>query len=158
MNKINAKRFLKIIDKNMDKIREEAIKIYKENCLIESTDVARISINLDETVKSTISSWQGYSDAVFNEREIIVYKFNQEKNSLENVLGELCYLQDYDEFERWCDKEEESLNWRSYRKFNEGNFNELVERNIDDSLPDFLNELNESIENCKQDLKLIIEI
>ena len=44
------------------------------------------------------------------------------------------------------------------KKFNKENFDELVERNIEDSLPDFLEELSESIENCKQELKSMIEI
>lgn len=158
MNKQKAKRFLRVIDMNIDKIEEEAIKIYKEGYLIETTDAIRISINTKGVVKSTISSWQGYSDDIFNEREVIVYKFSQEKVQIEDLLGELCFLNDYEEFATWCDTESETLNWNSYKKFNKENFDELVERNIEDSLPDFLEELSKSIENCKQDLKLMIEI
>lgn len=158
MNKQKAKRFLRVIDMNIDKIEEEAIKIYKEGYLIETTDAIRISINTKGVVKSTISSWQGYSDDIFNEREVIVYKFSQEKVQIEDLLGELCFLNDYKEFASWCDTKSETLNWNSYKKFNKENFDELVERNIEDSLPDFLEELSKSIENCKQDLKLMIEI
>ncbi|MGX4373474.1 hypothetical protein ACWJW7_18210 [Clostridioides difficile] len=57
MNKQKAKRFLRAIDMNIDKIEEEATKIYKERYLIETTDAIRISINLEGVVKSTISSW-----------------------------------------------------------------------------------------------------
>lgn len=143
---------------NIDKIKEEATKIYKEYYLIEITNAIRISINLKGVVKSTISSWQGYSDDIFNMREIIVYEFGQEEKSLNDFLGELCFLNDYEEFATWCDAESESLDWDSYEKFNKENFDELVERNIEDSLPDFLEELSESIETCKQELKSKIEI
>ncbi|MBY2040720.1 hypothetical protein KWT41_19770, partial [Clostridioides difficile] len=71
MDKKEAKKFLKVVDMNIDKIKEEATKIYKECYLIETTDTIRISINLKGVVKSTISSWQGYSDDIFNMREII---------------------------------------------------------------------------------------
>ncbi|HBH3496201.1 Uncharacterised protein [Clostridioides difficile] len=158
MNKKEAKKFLKVIDMNIDKIKEEATKIYKEYYLIEITNAIRISINLKGVVKSTISSCQGYSDDIFNMREIIVYEFSQEENNLNDFLGELCFLNDYEEFATWCDAESESLDWDSYEKFNKENFDELVERNIEDSLPGFLEELSESIENCKRDLKLMIEI
>ncbi|EGT3663342.1 TPA: hypothetical protein KPF99_003644 [Clostridioides difficile] len=158
MNKQKAKRFLRAIDMNIDKIEEEATKIYKERYLIETTDAIRISINLEGVVKSTISSWQGYSDDIFNMREVIVYEFSQEKVQIDDFLGELCFLNDYEEFATWCDTESETLNWNSYEKFNKENFDELVERNIEDGLPIFLKELSESIENCKQDLKLMIEI
>ena len=158
MNKQKAKRFLRAIDMNIDKIEEEATKIYKERYLIETTDAIRISINLEGVVKSTISSWQGYSDDIFNMREVIVYEFSQEKVQIDDFLGELCFLNDYEEFATWCDTESETLNWNSYEKFNKENFDELVERNIEDGLPIFLKELSESLENCKQDLKLMIEI
>ncbi|MDY6631010.1 hypothetical protein SQ694_19185 [Clostridioides difficile] len=158
MNKQKAKRFLRAIDMNIDKIEEEATKIYKERYLIETTDAIRTSINLEGVVKSTISSWQGYSDDIFNMREVIVYEFSQEKVQIDDFLGELCFLNDYEEFATWCDTESETLNWNSYEKFNKENFDELVERNIEDGLPIFLKELSESIENCKQDLKLMIEI
>ncbi|HFL3860705.1 TPA: hypothetical protein ACG3SI_002026 [Clostridioides difficile] len=158
MDKKEAKKFLKVIDVNIDKIEEEATKIYKECFLIETTDAIRISINLKGAVKSTISSWQGYSDDIFNMREVIVYEFSQEENNLNDFIGELCFLNDYEEFTTWCDTESEALNWDSYEKFNKENFDEIVERNIEDSLPDFLKELSESIEKCKQDLKLMIEI
>ncbi|EOY7191145.1 hypothetical protein MXT65_17620 [Clostridioides difficile] len=158
MDKKEAKKFLKVIDMNIDKIEEEATKIYKEGYLIETTDSIRISINSEGVVKSTISSWRGYSDDIFNMREVIVYEFSQEKIQIEDFLGELCFLNDYEEFATWCDTESEALNWDSYEKFNKENFDELVERNIEDSLPVFLKELSESIEKCKQDLKLMIEI
>ncbi|HID9524681.1 TPA: hypothetical protein ACXI18_002456 [Clostridioides difficile] len=158
MDKKEAKKFLKVVDMNIDKIKEEATKIYKECYLIETTDTIRISINLKGVVKSTISSWQGYSDDIFNMREIIVYEFSQGEVQIEDLLGELCFLNDYEEFATWCDTESETLNWNSYEKFNKENFDELVERNIEDSLPDFLEELSESIENCKQELKSMIEI
>ncbi|HFL2427536.1 TPA: hypothetical protein ACG3JQ_003651 [Clostridioides difficile] len=158
MDKKEAKKFLKVIDMNIDKIEEEATKIYKEYYLIEITNVIRISINLKGVVKSTISSWQGYSDDIFNMREIIVYEFGQEEKNLNDFLGELCFLNDYEEFVVWCDAESETLDWDSYEKFNKENFDELVERNIEDSLPDFLKELSESIETCKQELKSKIEI
>lgn len=158
MDKKEAKKFLKVIDMNIDKIEEEATKIYKECYLIETTDTIRISINLKGVVKSTISSWQGYSDDIFNMREIIVYEFSQEEVRIEDFLGELCFLNDYEEFATWCDTESENLNWYSYEKYNKENFDELFERNIEDSLPDFLEELSESIENRKQELKSMFEI
>ncbi|EQJ76915.1 hypothetical protein QU9_3920 [Clostridioides difficile P48] len=34
MNKQKARRFLRVIDMNIDKIEEEAIKAFKESCLI----------------------------------------------------------------------------------------------------------------------------
>lgn len=157
MSKKEAK-FLKVIDMNIDKIKEEATKIYKEYYLIEITDAIRISINLKGVVKSTISGWQGYSDDIFNMREIIVYEFNQEEKNLNDFLGELCFLNDYEKFAAWCDAESEFLDWDSYEKFNKENFDELVERNIEDSLQDFLEELSESIETRKQELKSMIEI
>ncbi|HGM3195542.1 TPA: hypothetical protein ACKOIF_000918 [Clostridioides difficile] len=153
-----AKKFLKVVDMNIDKIKEEATKIYKEYYLIEITNAIRISINLKGVVKSTISSYQGYSDDIFNMREIIVYEFSQKENNLNDFLGELCFLNDYEEFATWCDAESESLDWDSYEKFNKENFDELVERNIEDSLPGFLEELSESIETRKQELKSMIEI
>ncbi|HEK8948121.1 TPA: hypothetical protein STY86_004015, partial [Clostridioides difficile] len=122
MNKQKAKRFLRAIDMNIDKIEEEATKIYKERYLIETTDAIRISINLEGVVKSTISSWQGYSDDIFNMREVIVYEFSQEKVQIDDFLGELCFLNDYEEFATWCDTESETLNWNSYEKFNKENF------------------------------------
>ncbi|MFL8710802.1 hypothetical protein Q3304_08550 [Clostridioides sp. GD02377] len=158
MDKKNAKRFLKIIDKNIDKIEEEAIQAYKERYAGEITNAMKISVNLEQIVKTTIVL--GYAEVlsdIFNEREIIVYEFNQEKNVLADALGELCYLKDYKEFEKWCDDEEENLSWDNYKKFNKDNFDELVERNMEDSLSDFLEELNESIENRKKELQEIVE-
>ncbi|WP_237672952.1 hypothetical protein [Clostridioides difficile] len=67
-------------------------------------------------------------------------------------------MNDYEEFKKWCEIENEDLKWDSYKKFNKDNFDEFIERNIEYSLSDFLKELSESIENCKQDLKLMIEI
>lgn len=157
MNKQEAKRFLRVINKNIDKIEEEAIQVYKENYLIESTDIVRISIDLKGNIKSTISNLQGYSDDVFNEREIIVYEFYQYETNLQVLFGELCFLNDYEDFVKWCEIECESLNWHSYKNFNKENFEEIAERNIEDSLSSFLEELNESIENRKQNLQKIVE-
>jgi hypothetical protein len=54
-------------------------------------------------------------------------------------------------------KEDKSLNWDSYEKFNKENFEEIAERNIDDSSSAFLEKLREGIENCKQELQNIVE-
>ncbi|HFL3820387.1 hypothetical protein O0959_17600 [Clostridioides difficile] len=49
------------------------------------------------------------------------------------------------------------MNWDSYEKFNKENFEEIAERNIDDSSSAFLEKLREGIENCKQELQNIVE-
>ena len=54
-------------------------------------------------------------------------------------------------------KEDKSLNWDSYEKFNKENFEEIAERNIDDSSSAFFEKLREGIENCKQELQNIVE-
>ncbi|ALP03631.1 hypothetical protein PCZ31_1701 [Clostridioides difficile] len=73
------------------------------------------------------------------------------------MFGEIYHVNDYEEFEKWCEKEDKSLNWDSYEKFNKENFEEIAERNIDDSSSAFLEKLHESIENCKQELQNIVE-
>ena len=54
-------------------------------------------------------------------------------------------------------KEDKSLNWDSYEKFNKENFEEIAERNKDDCTSTFLEKLHEGIENCKQELQNIVE-
>ncbi|HEK4806775.1 TPA: hypothetical protein SOL06_003791, partial [Clostridioides difficile] len=51
----------------------------------------------------------------------------------------------------------ENLDWDSYKKFNKENFEEIAERNIDDSTSVFLEELQKGIESCKQELQNIVE-
>lgn len=57
MDKKEVKKFLKVVDMNIDKIKEEVMKIYKECYLIEIIDIIRIFINLKGVVKSIILSW-----------------------------------------------------------------------------------------------------
>ncbi|EGT4564135.1 hypothetical protein DFW19_19700, partial [Clostridioides difficile] len=76
---------------------------------------------------------------------------------LDDMFGEIYHVNDYEEFEKWCEKEDKSLNWDSYEKFNKENFEEIAERNIDDSSSAFLEKLREGIENCKQELQNIVE-
>ncbi|EQF28849.1 hypothetical protein QEW_0447 [Clostridioides difficile CD160] len=155
MNNQKIKRFLKIIDKNIDKIKEEAIKTYKESFLEENNNI-RIHINLAGKVEAlAVPHFCKYTEDIY-EREIFVCEFNKEKISIDELLGELYYLKDYEEFKKWCNDEEENLSWYNYKKFNEDNFDELVERHIEDSLSDFLEELNESIENRKKELQEIV--
>ncbi|MGS6857517.1 hypothetical protein AB7087_018820 [Clostridioides difficile] len=52
MNKQKAKRFLRAIDMNIDKIEEEAIKAFKENCLIEETNDIKVFIDIQGKVEA----------------------------------------------------------------------------------------------------------
>ncbi|MCI0937058.1 hypothetical protein MJU95_017890 [Clostridioides difficile] len=156
MNKQKARRFLRVIDMNIDKIEEEAIKAFKESCLIKETNNIKIYIDIQGKVEAiAVQTWAKLLD---DNKEINIFTLNQTPTHLNDMLGEICYVNDYEEFENWCENEWENLDWDSYKKFNKENFDELVERNIEDSLPDFLEELSESIENCKQELKSMIEI
>ncbi|HBF4428944.1 TPA: hypothetical protein ACSVR1_003747 [Clostridioides difficile] len=156
MNKQKIKRFLKIIDKNMNEIKEEAIKAYKESFLAKDNNI-RIYINLAGKVEAVVvPSWSKYIEDTY-EKEIFVCEFNKEEINLNELLGELCYLNDYEEFKKWCEIENEDLKWDSYKKFNKDNFDEFIERNIEYSLSDFLEEINKSIEKRKQELQKIVE-
>lgn len=156
MNYKKIKRFLKIIDKNIDKIEEEAIKVYKESFLAENNNI-RIYINLEGKVEViSVHNSLKYVEDIY-EREIFICELNKEKISVNELLGEPCYLNDYEEFEKWCKIKNEDLNWESYKKFNKDSFDELIERNLEDSLSDFSEEIKKNIENRKQELQEIIE-
>lgn len=97
MNKQKIKRFLKIIDKNMNEIKEEAIKAYKESFLAKDNNI-RIYINLAGKVEAVVvPSWSRYIEDTY-EKEIFVCEFDKEEINLNELLGELCYLNDYEEF------------------------------------------------------------
>lgn len=156
MNNQRIKRFLKIIDNNIDKIEEEAIKAYKESFLQENNNI-RIYINLAGNVEAlTVPRFYKYIEDI-HEREVFVCEFNKERINIDELLGELYYLNDYEEFKKWCNDEEENLSWDNYKTFNKDNFDELVERHIEDSLSNFIEELNEGVESRKQELKKIVE-
>ncbi|AXU74683.1 hypothetical protein CDIF28670_01073 [Clostridioides difficile] len=156
MNKQKARRFLRVIDMNMDKIEEEAIKAFKESCLIEEGNDIRISIDFQGNVEAEVVSPS--TKFLEDDKEINIFTLNQAPSRLEEMFGELYYVNDYEEFVNWCENEYESLNWVSYEKFNKENFEEIAERNIDDCTSTFLEKLHEGIENCKQELKLMVEI
>lgn len=79
MNYKKIKRFLKIIDKNIDKIEEEAIKVYKENFLAEDNNI-RIYINLEGKVEViSVHNSLKYVEDIY-EREIFICELNKEKN------------------------------------------------------------------------------
>ncbi|HDF4106968.1 TPA: hypothetical protein ACKOLO_003737, partial [Clostridioides difficile] len=90
-------------------------------------------------------------------KEINIFTLNQTPTHLNDMLGEICYVNDYEEFENWCENEWENLDWDSYKKFNKENFEEIAERNIDDCASVFLEELREGIESCKQELQNAVE-
>ncbi|HGM3507140.1 TPA: hypothetical protein ACKOR7_001715 [Clostridioides difficile] len=155
MNKQKARRFLRVIDMNIDKIEEEAIKAFKESCLIEETNDIKIYINIQGKIEAiAVPTW---AKLLEDDKEINIFTLNQTATHLDDMFGEICYVNDYEEFANWCEKEEESLNWDSYKKFNKENFEEIAERNIDDSSSVFLEKLRESIENYKQKLQEIVE-
>ncbi|MDO0133087.1 hypothetical protein KLN18_18735 [Clostridioides difficile] len=155
MNKQKARRFLNVIDMNIDKIEEEAIKAFKESCLIKEENDIKIFIDFQGKVEAiAVSTWAKLLD---DDKEINIFTLNQAPTHLDDMFGELCYVNDYEEFENWCENEDESLNWDSYKKFNKENFEEITERNIDDSSSVFLEKLRESIESCKQELQKIVE-
>ncbi|HBG7746608.1 TPA: hypothetical protein KRE80_002110 [Clostridioides difficile] len=155
MNKQKARRFLRVIDMNMDKIEEEAIKAFKESCLIENTNDIRISIDFQGNIEAEVVSPS--TKFLEDDKEINIFTLNQAPMHLNDMFGELCYVNDYEEFENWCENEWENLNWNSYKKFNKENFEEIAERNIDDSTSVFLEELQKGIESCKQELQNIVE-
>ncbi|VII00986.1 Uncharacterised protein [Clostridioides difficile] len=155
MNKQKARRFLRVIDMNIDKIEEEAIKAFKESCLIEDTNDIRISIDFQGNIEAEVVSPS--TKFLEDDKEINIFTLNQAPMHLNDMFGELCYVNDYEEFENWCENEWENLNWNSYKKFNKENFEEIAERNIDDSTSVFLEELQKGIESCKQELRNIVE-
>ncbi|HBL5345911.1 hypothetical protein [Clostridioides difficile] len=155
MNKQKARRFLRVIDIKMNKIEEEAIKAFKESCLIEEENDIRISIDFQGNVEAEVVSPS--TKFLEDDKEINIFTLNQAPTHLNDMFGELCYLNDYEEFENWCENEWENLNWDSYKKFNKENFEEIAERNIDDSTPVFLEKLREGIESCKQELQNVVE-
>nr|MDB9643922.1 hypothetical protein [Clostridioides difficile] len=155
MNKQKARRFLRVIDINMDKIEEEAIKAFKESCLIEEGNDIRISIDFQGNVEAEVVSPS--TKFLDDDKEINIFTLNQAPTHLNDMLGEICYVNDYEEFENWCENEWENLDWDSYKKFNKENFEEIAERNIDDSTSVFLEELQKGIESCKQELQNIVE-
>ncbi|ENY8654594.1 hypothetical protein ACF1WA_003646 [Clostridioides difficile] len=155
MNKQKARRFLRVIDMNMDKIEEEAIKAFKESCLIKEENDIKIFIDFQGKVEAI--AIQAYAKLLEDDKEINIFTSRQIENNLDDMFGEIYYVNDYEEFENWCENEYESLNWDSYKKFNKENFEEIAERNIDDSTSVFLEELREGIESCKQELQNVIE-
>ncbi|HBF5134980.1 hypothetical protein KWK63_011580 [Clostridioides difficile] len=155
MNKQKAKRFLRAIDMNIDKIEEEAIKAFKESCLIEETNDIKVFIDIQGKVEAiAVQTWAKLLD---DGKEINIFTLRQTTTHLNDMFGELCYVNDYEEFEKWCENEWKNLNWDSYKKFNKENFEEITERNIDDSTPVFLEKLREGIESCKQELQNVVE-
>lgn len=155
MNKQKARRFLRVIDMNMDKIEEEAIKAFKESCLIKEENDIKIFIDFQGKVEAI--AIQAYAKLLDDNKEINIFTLNQTPTHLNDMLGEICYVNDYEEFENWCENEWENLDWDSYKKFNKENFEEIAERNIDDSTSVFLEELQKGIESCKQELQNIVE-
>ncbi|HBG3258827.1 TPA: hypothetical protein KP562_003067 [Clostridioides difficile] len=155
MNKQKARRFLRVIDMNMNKIEEEAIKAFKESCLIKEENDIKIFIDFQGKVEAI--AIQAYAKLLEDDKEINIFTSRQIENNLDDMFGEIYYVNDYEEFENWCENEYESLNWDSYKKFNKENFEEIDERNIDDSTSVFLEELREGIESCKQELQNILE-
>lgn len=131
MNKQKARRFLRVIDMNMDKIEEEAIKAFKESCLIKEENDIKIFIDFQGKVEAI--AIQAYAKLLEDDKEINIFTSRQIENNLDDMFGEIYYVNDYEEFENWCENEYESLNWDSYKKFNKENFEEIAERNIDDS-------------------------
>ncbi|HAT4898288.1 hypothetical protein KLM88_19590 [Clostridioides difficile] len=155
MNKQKARRFLRVIDMNIDKIEEEAIKAFKESCLIKETNDIKIYIDIQGKVEAiAVQTW---AKLLGDDKEINIFTLNQAPTHLDDMFGGIYHVNDYEEFEKWCEKEDKSLNWDSYEKFNKENFEEIAERNIDDSSSAFLEKLHESIENCKQELQNIVE-
>ncbi|VII63487.1 Uncharacterised protein [Clostridioides difficile] len=155
MNKQKARRFLRVIDMNIDKIKEEAIKAFKESCLIKETNNIKIYIDIQGKVEAiAVQTWAKLLD---DDKEINIFTLNQTPTHLNDMLGEICYVNDYEEFENWCENEWENLDWDSYKKFNKENFEEIAERNIDDCASVFLEELREGIESCKQELQNAVE-
>lgn len=155
MNKQKARRFLRVIDMNIDKIEEEAIKAFKESCLIEETNDIKVFIDIQGKVEAiAVQTWAKLLD---DDKEINIFTLRQTTTHLNDMFGELCYVNDYEEFEKWCENEWEKLNWDSYKKFNKENFEEIAERNLDDCSSAFLEKLHESIKNCKQELQKIVE-
>lgn len=155
MNKQKARRFLRVIDMNIDKIEEEAIKAFKESCLIKETNNIKIYIDIQGKVEAiAVQTW---AKLLGDDKEINIFTLNQAPTHLNDMLGEICYVNDYEEFENWCKNEWENLDWDSYKKFNKENFEEIAERNIDDSTSVFLEELQKGIESCKQELQNVIE-
>lgn len=155
IDKKEAKKFLKVIDMNIDKIEEEAIKAFKESCLIKETNDIKIYIDIQGKVEAiAVQTWAKLLD---DDKEINIFTLNQAPTHLNDMLGEICYVNDYEEFVNWCENKCESLNWDSYKKFNKENFEEITERNIDDSTPVFLEKLREGIESCKQELQNVVE-
>ncbi|EGT4908102.1 hypothetical protein DAF77_14060 [Clostridioides difficile] len=155
MNKQKARRFLRVIDMNMDKIEEEAIKAFKESCLIKEENDIKIFIDFQGKVEAI--AIQAYAKLLDDDKEINIFTSRQIRNNLDDMFGEIYYVNDYEEFENWCENEWENLNWDSYKKFNKENFEKIAERNIDDSTSVFLEELREGIESCKQELQNIVE-
>lgn len=155
MNKQKARRFLNVIDMNIDKIEEEAIKAFKESCLIKEKNDIKIFIDFQGKVEAiAVPTWAKLLD---DDKEINIFALTQTQTHLDDMFGEIYYVNDYEEFEKWCENECESLNWDSYKKFNKENFEEIAERNIDDSTSVFLEKLREGIESCKQELQNIVE-
>lgn len=139
MNKQKAKRFLRAIDMNIDKIEEEAIKAFKESCLIEETNDIKVFIDIQGKVEAiAVQTWAKLLD---DGKEINIFTLRQTTTHLNDMFGELCYVNDYEEFEKWCENEWKNLNWDSYKKFNKENFEEITERNIDDSTPVFFRKI-----------------
>ncbi|HEO8458180.1 TPA: hypothetical protein U2J25_003321 [Clostridioides difficile] len=155
MNKQKARRFLRVIDMNIDKIEEEAIKAFKESCLIKETNDIKVYINIQGKVEAiAVPTW---AKLLEDDKEINIFTLTQTPTHLNDMFGEIYCVNDYEEFENWCENECESLDWDSYKKFNKENFEEIAERNIDDSTSVFLEKLREGIESCKQELQNIVE-
>lgn len=102
MNKQKARRFLRVIDMNIDKIEEEAIKAFKESCLIKETNNIKIYIDIQGKVEAiAVQTWAKLLD---DDKEINIFTLNQTPTHLNDMLGEIYHVNDYEEFEKWCEK------------------------------------------------------
>ena len=102
MNKQKARRFLRVIDMNIDKIEEEAIKAFKESCLIEEGNDIRISIDFQGNVEAEVVSPS--TKFLEDDKEINIFTLNQAPTHLDDMFGEIYHVNDYEEFEKWCEK------------------------------------------------------
>lgn len=96
MNKQKARRFLRVIDMNMDKIEEEAIKAFKESCLIKEENDIKIFIDFQGKVEAI--AIQAYAKLLDDNKEINIFTSRQIENNLDDMFGEICYVNDYEEF------------------------------------------------------------
>lgn len=97
MDKKEAKKFLKVIDMNIDKIEEEAIKAFKESCLIKETNDIKIYIDIQGKVEAI--AIQAYAKLLDDDKEINIFTSRQTGNNLDDMFGEIYYVNDYEEFE-----------------------------------------------------------